>query len=101
MFTPQEVFNKVIEWQLYPATKEIIDSSNYMCVAIKRAYQAGLISKEPCVKTVEAINQYIGNSDTLFIFLEEHNLPSDEQACLNVYKDWKNRPILENAGLSR
>lgn len=92
MFTPQEVFNKVMEWRLYPHTEGVIGSSDYMCVAIKVAYQSGLISKEPCVQAVEAINEYIKDSDTMFIFLSENEYPTEVKDHVAIYKDWGNRP---------
>lgn len=92
MFTPQDVFNKVMDWQLYPATTGIVGSSNYMDVAIKVAYQVGLISKEPCVQAVEAINEYIKGSDTMFIFLSGHEHHAEVKDEVAIYKDWDNRP---------
>lgn len=90
--TPQDIFNKIMEWKLYPVTSDVAVSSDYMHVAIKVAYQSGLLDKETCMQAVEAINEYIKDSGTLFIFLSDNDHSATMKDQIAIYQNWEHRP---------
>lgn len=86
--TVQEIFNVVIKNNLYS-----IESGNvHMCVALYDASVYNIISTEDYYKAKESIKNYLGSIAFLSTKLEYLNRPSDFEARLAIYKNWKARP---------
>lgn len=98
MRTIQEVFNAVIEAEVYGFSWEA--KYDYMCIALKDAYESlGLITREEYVVTKQCIEEYLEELDvpypddgTLAQALYANNLPNTEDDLLAIYKDWDDRP---------
>lgn len=90
MRTLQEVFNTVIEHQLYFPRKG-------MCIAIYRAFYLKLITREERDTACCHIQDYLRYLDILanFLFegLQSNDLPSSDSDLLNIYMNWDSRPF--------
>lgn len=88
----QETLNKVIDSGIYRTN----DFSSLMCVAIGRAVSLGLVSAKEAIKTENAICEYIKPYGSLSPALFNNGLPYEFNDKLKIYKDWANRPKLNN-----
>lgn len=90
MRTLQEIFNIVIEHQLYFPRKGI-------CIALYRAFYLKLITREERDTACCHIQDYLHYLDILadFLFeaLQSNNLPSSDSDLLNIYMNWDSRPF--------
>lgn len=95
MKTVQEVFNKVIEGEYYhPA------AARYMCEALMRARELGIITEQEDAIAHQEINKYLreelkSNANSLKQALIENDLPHDCQDLLDIYRNWENRPCFK------
>lgn len=94
----KEILKLVAESHYY-TIKPGIDSSSFMCYSLTYAKDAGLISEKEKELATKAIEKYLSMlsmirfpSDILHKALRCNGLPSSFEDCLNIYRDWKNRP---------
>ena len=96
----QEVFNKVIDAGLYWAGE---DSSRHMCLALRYARDAEVITCEEYAAAGEAILEYMHSIDPAASalagalgrkFLGALTTPAMREGNLTeLYRDWANRPM--------
>ena len=94
MYNIQNVFNKVIENNLYPYNPEYLLSRDYMCYSIIVASDVKLITNEEAFSALQAIDFYLNDHGTLVGMLKEYGISHTIEDRLKIYKDWKNRPTI-------
>lgn len=113
--TIQEIFDAVIDAKHYPYKEQRGSSSNFMCEALAKATNHGIITEEERVRAQESIRKYINkllpefdkqylpkeelpplNKTWVYAGLVSRDMPFDEiiKKLLACYKDWTNRPYL-------
>ena len=90
--TVQEVFNLTIDEGYYTEEEEVY--SSYMCISLLYAYSYKLITKKEYVQNLCVIENYIGNTNPLVVYLTRNSLPHSFEDLLAIYKDWDNRPAI-------
>lgn len=93
MQTIQETFNNVIESGHYDIHE---GDKQFMCHALERAYVQGIITYPQKQLAEMAIDNYMDNYGSALISVLNRVLGAGHsfQDCLNIYKDWANRPKL-------
>lgn len=88
----QVLLDLVIDGGTYaPIDKPYKDSSHFMCRAVTLSDK--LTEKEKD-KVIRKIDKYIKNEFSLEHILHNNGLPSDFEARLFLYRNWKKRPVL-------
>lgn len=88
----QVLLDLVIDGGTYaPIDKPYNDSSHFMCRAVSMSDK--LTEKEKD-KVIRKIDKYIKNEFSLEHILHNNGLPSDFEARLFLYRNWKKRPVL-------
>lgn len=93
--TLQEIFNAVIENELYCTGNLKKHHSRYMCISLQQAVQKDLITQKEANKAKNSIHKYLARfgKRTLLGALNKINLPYNEIALVNLYLNWKDRPL--------
>lgn len=95
MRTVQEIFNVIIEQDIYNDTI----GSLFMCPALKFAKSRQLISEEEKKSALEAIHEYFASfgfssAEPLVDILEHSELPNTFEDTKAIYLAWDKRPAL-------
>lgn len=93
----QDIFDIVIANELYVPETDQGKTSRFMCHALRRAAENGLIEWEDVDMATDAINGYIRHileSDccALETALKNSNLPHTFKDCMDIYTAWAMKP---------
>lgn len=103
--TLQEIFDAVIDAELYPANSNP-DSSYFMCRSIVSARRLGIINKEEADRVTKSIDTYLnklgpGVGTLVGAWINVGITKEEFGACkpklLACYRDWTNRPYAHRA----
>lgn len=104
MKTIQETFDLVIKNKIYPENpNDCWNTSNFMCCALYIAYERRLITRMEYDKACNAINRYLGATETLRSALEKSGYGKDTKYkfCKEIYQCWAGRPPLKRTRKSK
>lgn len=93
----QNILGRVIDGGYYRQLSVLGVSSQYMCLALKIAASAGVISEDEYVNARQRIDDYLPSriqGVTLRGALVTVGRPSCHADMLRIYRDWENRPSL-------
>lgn len=99
--TTQEVFNIILDSGMYvskPDYVEVDETSMFMCHCILYARDLNLITSIEEKQTIASIAEYIKDRPRMSLAekLKKNNLPNSYQDRLAIYRDWANKPKLED-----
>lgn len=95
MKTIQKIFDTVIDRGFY-ASKATI----FMCWALDEALYRDVITKVEHHIAINEIQNYLNGWATLQSALQRHDLPHSFPDRLAIYKNWANRPQLDEGQFS-
>jgi len=97
----QEILNLVIDGGFYTDSEETRCKSVFMCIAIKYAMIAGVVTEADYDTARNSIEEWLCNVGNLSVdvvledALEDVGIPNTYEERLKIYRDWDNRPLFK------